>query len=150
MRFLTIAAVILSSTLSKGLVGATTLKYDSHYSIPTNLQLTAFACSDGPNGLITKYGVSTVAQLQTKLQPNTVIAATPFIAGWNSPQCGSCYQARNPQNNKSIKFVGVDKAGAGIVVTGPVAFSTLSRSGSTAEGSFLVYITQLPLKDCIK
>ncbi|KAH7303670.1 Cerato-platanin [Stachybotrys elegans] len=130
---------------------AATLRHDASYNFATNLPLTSFACSDGANGLITKYRVQNVAQLRQRLRPNIYIAASPSIPGWNSPQCGSCFKARNPQNNKSITFVGVDTSrNTGNVVTGGDAFRNLSPSGSLAEGHLTVYITTLPTRDCFR
>ncbi|KAF3911383.1 Cerato-platanin [Dactylellina cionopaga] len=131
-------------------VAATDFKYDNNYSYSSNLALTSFACSDGPNGLITKTGARTVGELRARLQQNVWIAGSPFVSGWGSPKCGECYQARNPKNNKSFKFVVIDHATPATVV-GEDAFKSIGNTGSLFEGHYTVYLSgPLPRNQCFK
>ncbi|KAK6345146.1 hypothetical protein TWF718_007075 [Orbilia javanica] len=124
---------------------ASQLKYDPNYSYARNLPLTSFACSDGANGLITKFKgtVQNLSQLRTKLKPNVQVAAHKFVTGWNSPACGACFRARNPKTNLWFNFIAIDVARDGVetVIASPEAFSSVSKSGTTAEGVIEVYIT---------
>ncbi|KAL2838096.1 hypothetical protein BJY01DRAFT_251105 [Aspergillus pseudoustus] len=108
----------------------------------------SFACSDRPNGLITKYkgAVKNVAQLRTKLKPNVHVTAHAFVPRWSSPNCGACCRARNPKNNRSFKFVATDVLGdtSAAVIAGADAFKVVSPLGTTGEGTILVYVTPLP------
>ncbi|KAK6541054.1 hypothetical protein TWF694_008432 [Orbilia ellipsospora] len=127
-------------------VSCINLKYDNVYSISSNTPLTSFACSDGANGLITKYGVQTTGALAGKLKQGVYLAGSPNVAGWNSPSCGSCYQAVNPSNGKSFLFVAVDVAHPD-VVSGADAFVIASPNG-LAAGSFPIAINPQPVNAC--
>ncbi|KAF3159517.1 hypothetical protein TWF106_006642 [Orbilia oligospora] len=124
---------------------ASVLKYDPNYSYSKNLPLTSFACSDGSNGLITRFKgtVNNLSQLRTKLKPGVQVAAHKFVTSWNSPSCGACFRARNPQTNLWFNFIAIDVARDGVetVIASPEAFSSVSKSGTTAEGVITVYIT---------
>lgn len=61
-------------------VSAATVSYDTGYDNGAR-SLTAVSCSDGANGLITKYGWQT--QKQVKKFP--YIGGVQAVAGWNSP-----------------------------------------------------------------
>ncbi|KAF3904865.1 hypothetical protein ABW20_dc0106553 [Dactylellina cionopaga] len=111
-------------------VAATSLKYDNNYNLKSGASLTSFACSDGANGLITKYQISTVSELANKLN------------------CGLCYEARNPINNKSFLFVAVDLAKPDIV-TGADGFVVASPNG-LAAGAFAISVSPKPLNACFK
>ncbi|KAF9566412.1 hypothetical protein EC968_003756 [Mortierella alpina] len=137
---------IAYATLLVATVSATNLKWDSNYSYTSNLALTSFACSDGVNGLITKTGALTTSQLRTKLKPGVYTAATPFVASWNSPNCGKCYRVRNPANNKSIYIIAID-VGKPDVVTGQEGFNSITQTG-LAQGSFIAYFTEVPTSNC--
>ncbi|KAK6520468.1 hypothetical protein TWF506_000722 [Arthrobotrys conoides] len=126
-------------------VSASFLKYDSNYSYARNLPLTSFACSDGANGLITKFHVNTLSELRSKLKPGVQVAAHKFVQKWNSPSCGTCLYARNPKTNLGFYFIAIDVASdvAETVIASPEAFSSISPSRTTAEGVLTVYITNL-------
>ncbi|KAF3313743.1 hypothetical protein TWF173_005578 [Orbilia oligospora] len=106
---------------------ASVLKYDPNYSYSRNLPLTSFACSDGSNGLITKFKgtVNNLSQLRTKLKPNVQVAAHKFTNLW-------------------FNFIAIDVARDGVetVIASPEAFASVSKSGTTNEGVLNpVYIT---------
>lgn len=63
------------------LASAISVSYDTGYDDGSR-SLTAVSCSDGANGLITKYGWQT--QGQVARFPN--IGGYSGVAGWNSPQ----------------------------------------------------------------
>jgi len=64
-------------------VSATRVSWDSVYDQGTE-SLATVACSDGPNGLLTK-GYNVFEDLHTF--PN--IGGSSAVASWNSPNCGS-------------------------------------------------------------
>jgi hypothetical protein len=79
--------------------------YDPTYDNPHG-SLNSVACSNGQNGLASKY--PTFDKLPT----------FPFIGGaydivWNSPNCGGCWKITNRANNRSIHIIAIDTAGAG-------------------------------------
>jgi len=64
-------------------ISATRVSWDSVYDDGTQ-SLATVACSDGPNGLLTK-GYGAFKDLPTF--PN--ITGSSAVASWNSPSCGS-------------------------------------------------------------
>lgn len=58
---------------------AVSVSYDTGYD-DASRSLTAVSCSDGTNGLITRYGWQTQGNI-----PTTYIGGADTIAGWNSP-----------------------------------------------------------------
>ncbi|KAF2096195.1 Cerato-platanin-domain-containing protein [Rhizodiscina lignyota] len=85
---------------------AWTLSYDQGYDDGSRA-LTSLACSDGDNGLITRFGWET--QKQVPSFPR--IGGSGDIAGWNSPKCGQCY--RLTYKGRSILLTAVDHAAPG-------------------------------------
>ena len=61
--------------------------------------LTDCSCSDGKNGLMTKFDYKDLS----KMYP--YVAAYNF-AGWNSPNCGKCMKITH--NSKSIYITAID------------------------------------------
>ncbi|KAF1834892.1 Cerato-platanin-domain-containing protein [Decorospora gaudefroyi] len=84
MKFSTaISAAALTFT---SLTSAITVSYDTGYD-DASRPLTSLACSDGPNGLITRYGWKT----QGAITGYPYIGGYMGVEGWNSAQCGTCY-----------------------------------------------------------
>merc|ERR1711862_136868 len=65
---------------------------------------TEVSCPDGENGLITKYGYSTLDPLIP------YVSATSNVM-WNSPNCGNCYAVS--ANGKIVHVTAIDQCGAG-------------------------------------
>jgi len=79
MKFISIIALLTAPFA----VSATRISWDSVYDNATQ-SLAVVACSDGPNGMLTK-GYRLFGDLPTF--PN--IGGSSAVAGWNSPNCGS-------------------------------------------------------------
>lgn len=97
-------ALIPSTTL------AVTVAYDTAYDNASQ-SLATVACSDGPNGLLTA-GFTTFGSLPHF--PH--IGAAAAVAGYNSPNCGTCWQLTYTNTKgvqKHINVIAVDHAGAG-------------------------------------
>jgi len=85
---------------------AITVSYDTGYD-DASRSLTAVSCSDGANGLITKYGWQTQGQI-----PHfPYIGGYEGVAGWNSAQCGTCWSLT--YNGKTIYVLAIDHTAAG-------------------------------------
>lgn len=84
---------------------AITVSYDNGYDDGSR-SLTAVACSDGPNGLLTK-GYTT----QSSLPSFPRIGGAFVIAGWNSASCGTCWSLT--YNGNTINVLAIDYAGEG-------------------------------------
>lgn len=77
------------------------LTYHMYYA---GQPLTQVSCSDGTNGLITRWGHSTVDPMFP------YVAATSNL-NWNSPVCGTCYKVYSPDTKKTIYVTTIDKVG---------------------------------------
>ena len=98
-----ISLVALFSVASA--VNVVNVRYDPQYD-NSEISLSAVTCSDGANGLLTKK-YSTFGSLPSF--PN--IGAAKAIGGWNSPECGSCWQIS--YKGKSVNVIVVDHTGDG-------------------------------------
>ncbi|KAF8519903.1 Cerato-platanin [Hysterangium stoloniferum] len=111
--------------------------YDRTFDNPTG-NLNGVACSDGPNGLVTK-GFTTFSSLP----------AFPYIGGvpgvaWNSPKCGSCWALT--YQGTTINVLAVD--GAGTFNIAQKAMDDLTGGQAVALGSVTVTFTEVPPSAC--
>ncbi|KAJ2926336.1 hypothetical protein H1R20_g10749, partial [Candolleomyces eurysporus] len=76
----------------------TTVSYDTVYDNRAG-SLSWVACSDGPNGLLTK-GFTTFGSL-----PKFPLIGGAFaVAGWNSPNCGTCWELAYARNGTTTRI----------------------------------------------
>jgi len=59
--------------------------YVTYHNYYAGQPLTQVSCSDGQTGLITRWGYSTI-------DPMAPYVAATSVSGWNSPNCGNCYE----------------------------------------------------------
>lgn len=116
------------------------VSYDPGYDISSR-PLTELACSDGPNGLITKHGWHTLGQI--KRFPH--IGGAASVAGWNSPQCGVCY--RLEYKGKKINVLAVDHAAQGFNIA-KKAMDELTGGKAVQLGRVDAKATRVASKDC--
>jgi hypothetical protein len=85
------------------------VSYNPKYDVGTSV-LNEVACSDGINGLVTQ-GYTDFASLPGF----PYIGGAITIPGWNSPNCGKCYELRyvNGRVNNTINVLAVDAATGG-------------------------------------
>ena len=76
-----------------------TASYDTVYD-DAQRSLSTVACSDGPNGLLTR-GFSTFGSLP-KLP---YVGGAPAVTGWNSPGCGTCWNLTYTNDKGTAKFI---------------------------------------------
>jgi len=82
-----------------------TVSYDSTYD-NGGQSLSTVACSDGPNGLLTR-GFTTFNSLPSF----PFIGGAPAVTGWDSTGCGTCWQLTyvDPQGiSTSINVLAID------------------------------------------
>ncbi|KAK1842069.1 cerato-platanin [Colletotrichum chrysophilum] len=128
---------ILSSVAA---AAAVSVSFDTGYDDGAR-SLTAVSCSDGANGLITKYGWQT----QANVARFPYIGGSDAIAGWNSPNCGTCWQLT--YNGKSINVLAVDHAGSGFnLALG--AMNDLTNGQANQLGRIDAQATQVALSAC--
>ncbi|RBA20544.1 hypothetical protein FPRO05_07991 [Fusarium proliferatum] len=103
-------------------VSATTVSYDPGYG-ESGRALTAVACSDGKNGLITKYKWKTQGQ----------IPKFPYIGG--------------AQAGKSINVLAIDHTDAGFNIS-PAAMNALTNNQAVKLGRVDATATQVAISNC--
>ena len=118
---------------------AVTVSYDQTYDNASG-SLDTVACSDGPNGLETK-GYTTFGSLPHF--PN--IGGAAAVAGWDSPQCGTCWQLT--YNGKSINVLAIDHTDAGFNIA-LEALNTLTNNQGTFLGRINATATQVASSVC--
>jgi hypothetical protein len=109
MHFTTPAFTFLS--VLAPLAHAVTLSYDPGYS-QGDRSLDVVSCSDGSNGLITRYGWSK----QSDIPRFPYIGGSSEIAGWNSPSCGQCYSVEYAPTGKKVFILAIDHVAQGLNV----------------------------------
>ncbi|KIJ16027.1 hypothetical protein PAXINDRAFT_113779 [Paxillus involutus ATCC 200175] len=126
MHFPTLFILALASALHVlAQTTQTTLSYDTNYD-NANLSLSQVACSDGPNGLETK-NYTTLGSL-----PGFPFVGGAFtVAGWNSPQCGTCYAVTYGAVTINVLAVDVSKTGFTISQAG---MNALTNNQAAALG----------------
>ena len=117
---------------------ADTVSFDTVYDDPST-SLDEVACSDGPNGLITK-GFTTFGSLPTKN-----IGGAAAVAGFNSPQCGSCWELTF--NGTSINVLAIDHAGSGFNIA-EGAMNALTNNQAAFLGRVDATATQVNASAC--
>ncbi|KAF7799700.1 hypothetical protein EIP86_010942 [Pleurotus ostreatoroseus] len=117
---------------------ADTVSFDTVYDDPST-SLDEVACSDGPNGLITK-GFTTFGSLPTKN-----IGGAAAVAGFNSPQCGSCWELTF--NGTSINVLAIDHAGSGFNIA-EGAMNALTNNQAAFLGRVDATATQVDASAC--
>lgn len=117
---------------------ADTVSFDTVYDDPS-VSLDEVACSDGPNGLLTK-GFTTFGSLPTKN-----IGGAAAVAGFNSPQCGSCWELTF--NGTSINVLAIDHAGSGFNIA-EGAMNALTNGQAAFLGRIDATATQVNASAC--
>ena len=136
MQFKTIALAALA--LAAPALGVT-VSFDEAYD-NGSASLATVACSDGPNGLLTK-GFSTFNSLPHF--PN--IGGAAAVGGWNSAQCGSCWQLTF--NGRSINVLAVDHAASGFNIA-KAAMNSLTNGQAEKLGRIDVTAKQVAASKC--
>ena len=119
------------------------VSYDPKYDVSSS-SLTTVACSDGPNGLISK-GYSTFGSL-----PNfPLIGGAPTVPGWNSPNCGACYQLHYTASgvDETINVLAIDAAPGGFNI-GLEAMNRLTDNQAVQLGRITATYTQVANSLC--
>ena len=110
MKFASLAAAALPLAPAFAQTTPLTLTYDPRFD-DASLPMTDVACSDGPNGFITK-GLDTLGSLT----PFPNVGGVYTVTGWDSPECGTCYEVTYG-GDSMIQILAVDTAPAGFTVS---------------------------------
>ena len=122
------------------LTSAITVSYDTGYD-DRGKSLATVACSDGQNGLMTKYGWSTVGNIPSY----PYVGGYQGVSGWNSPQCGTCYGVT--YNGRTIYVLAIDFVGQGFNIA-KAAMNDLTNGQAEKLGRINAAYTQVPLSNC--
>ncbi|KAK4504028.1 hypothetical protein PRZ48_004943 [Zasmidium cellare] len=129
-----------AATLFAAAASATTVSWDAGYDDGSR-SMTAVSCSDGANGLITKYGYQTQGAI-----PNfPLVGGSSDIAGWNSAQCGQCYSVA--YNGKTINILAIDHASDGLNLS-KGAMNQLTNNQADALGRVDATVTKVDVSQC--
>ncbi|KAE9408053.1 Cerato-platanin [Gymnopus androsaceus JB14] len=121
---------------------ADTLQYDTIYDDGSE-SLDVVACSDGVNGLLTKAGFTTFNSLPSF--PN--IGAFGAVAGFNSPNCGTCWEIVWG-DSAPLYALAIDHAGSGLINLSEEAMNTLTGGLAVELGAVTVTSTQVDASNC--
>lgn len=103
--------------------------FDYNFDSP-DANLVGFACSTGSNGLVTK-GYNTTGELPSFPR----IGGAYVVGGYNSPNCGTCWQLT--YNGVSINVLVIDTAGVGFNINLDAYNELTNGQGSSGK----VYVT---------
>jgi hypothetical protein len=100
------------------------------------------ACSNGPNGLVTK-GFPTFGSLPSF--PN--IGGVYAVGAWNSPECGSCWELTYGGN--TIYLTAIDTVGSGFDLSREAVNTLTNGLANSSQFSFVdAYSTQVDPSCC--
>ncbi|KAF3073417.1 protein SnodProt1 precursor [Trichoderma harzianum] len=121
-------------------VSADTVSYDTGYDDGSR-SLNVVSCSDGPNGLETRYHWSTQGQIPRF----PYIGGVQAVAGWNSASCGTCWKLS--YSGHTIYVLAVDHAAAGFNIALD-AMNALTGGQAVALGRVSATASQVAVKNC--
>lgn len=139
MQLLTLLVPLTSTLLALANVPIATVTYDTIYDNP-DLSMNNVACSDGPNGLITK-GYPTMGSLPSF----PYVGGAGTISGWNSESCGNCYGLT--YNGTTIYLTAVDYAASGFNI-GLRALDRLTGGRGRQLGTINAQLSFHPRSTC--
>ncbi|KAJ3493826.1 hypothetical protein NLG97_g4487 [Lecanicillium saksenae] len=127
------------AALASTALGAT-VSYDTGYDDGSR-SLLRVACSDGDNGLISRYKWKT----QAEIPRFPYIGGASAVAGWNSPNCGTCWKIS--YRSRSVTVLAVDHADAGFNI-GLRALNELTGGRGVEVGRIEAEASQVDVKQC--
>ncbi|KAM5537587.1 hypothetical protein V8D89_008665 [Ganoderma adspersum] len=137
---LTFASAVVAVPAGLAARGASTVQvtWDSVYDNPSN-SLDIVSCSNGNHGLEPKF------KTFGGLPDFPYIGGAQAIAGWNSPNCGSCWQLT--YNKTTINVLAIDHAGSGFNIA-KGAMNKLTNGQADALGVVQVTSSQVDASVC--
>jgi hypothetical protein len=139
MKLVTVLSVFALPTFAL----ATAVRYDETYD-NASASLDTVACSDGQNGLITK-GYSTFGSLPKF----PYIGSSDAVEGWNSKNCGTCWNVSYTSGGKtmSINILAIDHADKGFVLS-KTAMNSLTGNLAVDLGTAEAEVQQVASSVC--
>ncbi|KAK0636374.1 Cerato-platanin [Bombardia bombarda] len=132
-RALEIFSIVAAAT-------ATLVSYDTGYDNGSR-SLDNVACSDGINGLTTRYGWQT----QDQVSHFPYIGGAEAVEDWNSPNCGTCWSAT--YNGKTVYILAIDHTKSGLNIALD-AMNDLTNGNAVQFGIVDATVSQVPPSNC--
>ncbi|KAL1715671.1 Cerato-platanin-domain-containing protein [Schizophyllum commune] len=132
---------VFTSLLAIPTALAAVVYYDTVYD-QVDEALTSVACSDGDNGLITKYHWNDLGDVPNF--PN--VGAAFAVEGWNSKNCGTCWQLNytvSQGHQNLVNILAVDVAGVDGFVISRKAMDTLTNGRAVELGVATITYKQI-------
>ncbi|KAL5536653.1 hypothetical protein ACEPAF_476 [Sanghuangporus sanghuang] len=136
MNFTTLFTTLLFATASFAVRAGFDNTYDD-----ADASMNIVVCSDGANGLASRF--PTFGSVPTF--PN--IGGASAIPGWNSPQCGTCWQLTYSGTGNSIFVTAIDHADDGFNLS-QEALDTLTNGRAVEFGVVDVTATRVDSSAC--
>lgn len=116
------------------------VSYDRGYDEPGR-SLTKVSCSDGVNGLMTRFHWDT----QDDIPIFPFIGGAQAVSGWNSTECGSCWQIE--YQGTKITVMAIDHADNGFNI-GFRAMDRLTNGQASQAGAVEAVASRVDNKAC--
>ncbi|KAJ4363544.1 hypothetical protein N0V83_009840 [Neocucurbitaria cava] len=139
MRLFSATAIAALGFAGFGSAQLMNVGYDTNYD-DASLLVAAVSCSDGVNGLMTRYGW----QLLGDIPSFPHVGAFPGVT-WNSEECGNCY--RFSYQEQFIYVLAVDAA-YGTPVIAQLAMNELTLGKAASLGRVLANVTLVDSANC--
>ncbi|GJN82874.1 hypothetical protein PLIIFM63780_006419 [Purpureocillium lilacinum] len=137
MHFSAILFAVLSVFVP--FINAVTVSWHPDFS-NSGFSLNGVACSDGANGM-QKHGFWKLGDLPTF----PMIGSVSAIAGWNSPNCGTCWKIT--YGGKSVTVLAIDHCAAGFDLS-IEAMNVLTGNRANELGRIEAEAVQVASKEC--
>ncbi|KAF9009508.1 Cerato-platanin [Cyathus striatus] len=143
MKFTTaFTSLVALPALALGLTASFDTVYDN-----ANGDLTTVSCSDGQNGIITRFGFTKFSQLPSF--PN--IGGAPAVGGFNSAGCGTCWElsfttAQGATNRLNVTAIDVSSPTSFNIAL--AALNTLTNNQAQQLGRVNITSRQVPSTGC--
>ncbi|KAF5319998.1 hypothetical protein D9611_011029 [Ephemerocybe angulata] len=120
---------------------STTINFDDRYC-NSDVALTTTACSTGSNGLASRW--PTFGNV-----PNFPLVGGGFpVEGFNSANCGSCWEITDPNTGRSVAITLVNVATPGFTLCTDTLLALTGFNRTNVPGVVPVTARQVPLIDC--
>ena len=138
-RLLSVFALLVAPIIATPAPKTVKVTYSTQYDKKKE-SLVGVACSNGSNGLITK-GYTTYGSLKNF----PFIGGAQAIEGWNSDQCGTCWELS--YNDKTINVLAIDHSADGFNLS-QEAMDALTGGQALDLGHVKATVKQLPASAC--
>ncbi|KAJ8489162.1 hypothetical protein ONZ45_g13688 [Pleurotus djamor] len=133
-------STIASLSVFSALVSAVSVSFDQVYDNRAG-SMTTVSCSDGVNGLITRFGFQTFGAVPSF--PN--IGGADVVPAFNSPNCGTCWALTF--NGTTVNVLAIDHAGSGFNIA-LAAMNTLTKGNAVQLGRINASAVQVNASAC--